>query len=192
MNKRVYATFDGHEALFVWLLAEAKKRGCGRKRTIFLADGADAIWRRQQRFFPKAEASLDWCHVEEKLWLAGTALHREGSPALAAWVSAQTDRLRAGHRTAVIRELRTARKAIAKTGPGNLRGAASATRRSRAICTSGGRNCGTARCWPRGWTSGLAPSREPCATSSRCCWMVRGCAGAWSAPSGCCTCAASS
>lgn len=119
VNKRVYATFGGHEALFVWLLAEAKKRGYGRKRTIFLADGADAIWRRQQRFFPKAEACLDWCHVEEKLWLAGTALHREGSPALAAWVSAQTDRLRAGQVTAVIRELRAARKAIAKTGPGN-------------------------------------------------------------------------
>ncbi len=56
------------------------QRGYGRKRTIFLADGADAIWRRHQRFFPKAEACLDWCRVEENLWLAGTALHREGSP----------------------------------------------------------------------------------------------------------------
>ncbi len=84
-----------------------------------MADGANVIWRRQQRFFPKAEACLDWCHVEEKLWLAGTALHREGSPALAAWVSEQTDRLRAGHVTAVIRTLCMARRAIAKTGPGN-------------------------------------------------------------------------
>jgi hypothetical protein len=59
-HKRVYATFESHEALFVWLHREAVKRGYGRKQTIFLADGSEHIWKRQQRYFPDAEVCLDW------------------------------------------------------------------------------------------------------------------------------------
>ncbi len=118
VNKRVYATFAGHEALFTWLAREARRRGYGRKPTLFLADGARAIWDRQQRFFPRAAVCLDWFHVVEKLWAAGTCLHREGSVALRTWVEAQKARLRRGHGAAVVRELRAAWRAIPKTGPG--------------------------------------------------------------------------
>ncbi len=48
INKRVYATFESHPALFEWLHREAVKRGYGTakfKRVHFLADGAKAIWK---------------------------------------------------------------------------------------------------------------------------------------------------
>ncbi len=57
VNKRLFGTFGGHEALFRWLLPEAVKRGYGRKRTIFLADGARAIWKRQEKY-PEGIAHL--------------------------------------------------------------------------------------------------------------------------------------
>lgn len=119
VNKRVFGTFGGHEALFQWLLPEAIKRGYGTKRTIFLADGACAIWRRQEKYLPEAEVCLDWCHVEERLWVAGTGLFRQGSAALKAWVAEQTDRLRRGEIAALLDALRCAYEGIAKTGPGN-------------------------------------------------------------------------
>jgi hypothetical protein len=119
VNKRLYATFHGHEALFQWLYREAKRRGYGKKTTLFLADGADAIWRRQQRFFPKAKTCLDWYHVVEKIWKAGACLYRSGSDVLDAWVSAQKARLRKGHVTAVLRTLKEAWQQTPKTGPGN-------------------------------------------------------------------------
>jgi hypothetical protein len=120
INKRLCATFHSHAALFTWLASEAKKRGYGRKRTLFLADGAEAIWTLQEQHFPDADVCLDWFHVVEKLWAAGRSLHREGSAELAEWVGARVRELRrpsgAGN---VITALSTAYAGIAKTGPGN-------------------------------------------------------------------------
>lgn len=119
IGKRVYATFESHEALFKWLLAEAKKRGYGTKRTLFLADGADIIWELQQRYFPKAVPCLDWYHVVEKLWEVARRLHREGSTALTAWVNARTRELRqAGGAAKVHKALMDAYQSVPKTGPG--------------------------------------------------------------------------
>lgn len=119
IGKRMVATFEGHEALFRWLRAEADKRGYGHKRTLFLADGSDHIWRNQEKYFPKAEVCLDWYHVTEKLWSAGECLHSEGSAELNAWVSQQTARLRRGQTRDVTRELIDALDSLPKTGPGN-------------------------------------------------------------------------
>jgi hypothetical protein len=119
IGKRLYATFESHAALFAWLDVEAKKRGYGQKRTLFLADGADIIWDLQARHFPDAEPCLDWYHVVEKLWDVGRCLHAEGSPELTAWVAARTRELRrrggAGH---VLTALAEAQKSVPKTGPG--------------------------------------------------------------------------
>jgi len=79
IHKRIYATFDSHAALFKWLHAEAVKRGYGKKRTLFIGDGAEAIWDQQAIWFPRAEPCLDWVHVVEKIWDAGRSLHREGA-----------------------------------------------------------------------------------------------------------------
>lgn len=60
VNKRVYGTFNGYRALFHWIAQEAKKRGYGTAKftkVLFVADGADAIWTLQKRFFPDAEVS---------------------------------------------------------------------------------------------------------------------------------------
>lgn len=119
INKRLYATFESHEALFIWLRREADKRGYGRKPSLFIADGCDHIWRCQQRYFPDAEPCLDWYHVIEKVWKAGECFHREGSDELAAWVGEQAKKLRRGTSRAVIDELGSRLEAIPKTGPGN-------------------------------------------------------------------------
>lgn len=119
VNKRVIATFESHEALFVWLHREAKKRGYGRKRTLFIADGLDHIWRMQERYFPDAEPCVDWYHVVEKIWSAGECLHREGSDELRAWVARQTDRLRNGSVHSVVMALEQHLGTTPRTGPGN-------------------------------------------------------------------------
>jgi hypothetical protein len=120
--KRLYATFDSHEALFVWLSAEAAKRGYSTKRTLFLADGADIIWALQKRYFPAAEPCLDWYHVVEKLWDVGRCLHPEGSAALTAWVNARTRELRHSRGATKVHDALTAAyQSIPKTGPGTKR-----------------------------------------------------------------------
>jgi hypothetical protein len=121
VNKRLYATLEGHEALFQWLHQEAVRRGYGKKKTLFLADGAKAIWKRVAQYFPKAKTCLDYYHVAEKLWVAGGCVHPEGSAEQRAWSEEQMKRLREGDVVAVLRALRTARRGIAKTGPGNKR-----------------------------------------------------------------------
>jgi len=119
IGKRMIATFEGHEALFRWLRAEADKRGYGRKRTLFLGDGSDHIWRNQQKYFPDAEVCLDWYHVSEKLWIAGECLYAEGSAELNTWVAEQSARLRRGQVHDVTGALIDALDSLPKTGPGN-------------------------------------------------------------------------
>jgi len=119
INKRLIATFESHEALFRWLHEHAVRRGYGQKRTYFLADGSDHIWRLQKTYFPKAVPCIDWYHIVEKLWDAGGCLHSEASKELAAWVAEQQTRLRRGDLGTLATELSRAYAAIPKTGPGN-------------------------------------------------------------------------
>lgn len=120
IHKRLYATFESHAALFKWLHHEAVKRGYGTKRTLFLADGAEAIWDQQAIWFPKAEPCIDWVHIVEKLWAVGRCLHREGSDQLAAWVAGRVRDLRSpSGADKVTTTLSATYASIAKTGPGN-------------------------------------------------------------------------
>ena len=119
INKRLLATFESHEALFRWLHEHAVRRGYDKKRSLFLADGSDHIWRLQQKYFPKATPCIDWYHIVEKLWEAGGCLHSEGSKEHAAWVDEQKTRLRRGDLGTLATELSRAYAAISKTGPGN-------------------------------------------------------------------------
>ena len=125
INKRVYATFEGHRALFQWLSAQARKRGYGTEKfdkVLFVADGARVIWTLQQEFFPDAETCLDFWHAVEKLWAAGKAVcrgTRRKRKELEAWVAQQKKRLRQGQLSQVLDELRQHLKATAQTGPGN-------------------------------------------------------------------------
>lgn len=119
INKRLIATFESHEALFRWLAEHAKQRGYGRKRSFFLADGSEHIWRCYEKYFPKAVPCIDWYHVAEKLWEAGGCLHPEGSDALRLWVQEQQSCLRSGNVTDVLDTLAEAYAKIPTTGPGN-------------------------------------------------------------------------
>ena len=119
INKRVIGTFSSHEKLFVWLRAEMVKRGYGKKKTYFLADGCQHIWRFQKQYLPDVTACMDWYHIVEKLWIAGKCLHREGSRKLTEWVNVQKRRLRHSQVEAVLKTLKDALAGIAKTGPGN-------------------------------------------------------------------------
>ncbi|MGH7438652.1 MAG: ISKra4 family transposase [Polyangiaceae bacterium] len=119
INKRLIATFESHEALFRWLVVHAERRGYGRKRCFFLADGSDHIWRNQQKYFSDAVPCVDWYHVAEKLWEAGGCLHREGTEALRQWVAEQLTKLREGKVAQMLDDLAVAHNGIPKTGPGN-------------------------------------------------------------------------
>jgi hypothetical protein len=119
INKRLIATFASHAELFTWLKDEAAKRGYGKKRTVFLADGSEHIWNLQQKYFANAEVGLDWIHVTEKLWMAGQCLFAEGSAELRAWVKEQQALLRRGSVDPMLQNLIGAFLEIPKTGPGN-------------------------------------------------------------------------
>lgn len=119
INKRVYATFESHEALFVWLRHEADKRGYGTKTTVFLGDGSAHIWRNKAIYFPDAIECIDWCHVVEKLWKAGECIFPEGSDKLREWIGKQAGQLRRGAAKAVITTLKSMLQAVPPTGPGN-------------------------------------------------------------------------
>lgn len=116
--KRLYATFESHEALFIWLEREATKRGYGRKLSYFLADGSDHIWRLQQIYFPDADTCLDWYHVIEKLWAAGESLFSQRQE-LEAWIARSSQRLRDGAVAEVVSSLKAELESIPQTGPGN-------------------------------------------------------------------------
>jgi hypothetical protein len=116
-NKRVFGTFDGGRALFRMLAHEARKRGYDNKRTLFLADGAHAIWNLQKEFFPEATPCLDWFHLTEYLWQGGGTVHRE-EKALEQWLHARKDELREGRIDAVLEALEALRAGIGKSGPG--------------------------------------------------------------------------
>ncbi len=125
VNKRMYATFKSYRELFVWLKAEAVRRGYGTNKfrvVQFVADGADTLWDLQREFFPDAKVCLDWMHAIEKLWTCGKAINRGSRTKrepLEAWVREQKKRLRHGRLNDVLATLQGALDGTAVTGPGN-------------------------------------------------------------------------
>lgn len=118
INRRVFGTFDGPRKLARILLNEAKKRGYGKKETIFLADGASNLWSIQKEYFPDATPCLDWYHLSEYLWEAGSAVYEHGTQELRAWVRARQDELVAGEVDDVLAATRALTEQIGKSGPG--------------------------------------------------------------------------
>jgi hypothetical protein len=122
INKRYYASFaqSGHAVEVA--RREATKRGFppGTPRTVQVLTDGDRhleVWIR--RLFPDAIHTIDVMHVVEKLWDAGSSIHREGSPECAAWVQAQKARLYGGKAAAIVTELAERLAAVSPTGPGN-------------------------------------------------------------------------
>src|SRR5581483_4321045 len=89
INKKVWGTFAGRRAAAEWARAEATRRGFPPNRNgdvQVLVDGANGLEHNLRRLFDGAIFTLDVRHVEERIWTAGRAFHREASPELAAWV----------------------------------------------------------------------------------------------------------
>jgi Uncharacterised protein family (UPF0236) len=99
INKKVWATFAGRRAAAAWARAEATRRGFppSRNRDVqVVIDGAKGLEENMRALFAGAIFTLDVRHVEEKIWTAGRAFHREGSDALAAWVEERQKQLYKG------------------------------------------------------------------------------------------------
>lgn len=127
LNRRVYASFGPKKHAFEYARREAERRGFGpgTGRTVqLLTDGDPDLHRGVDAYFgaddfPNRVVTVDVVHVLEKLWDAGRARHKEGSPALAAWVHTQEDRLYADKVDDILVELRRWLEETPKTGPGN-------------------------------------------------------------------------
>ena len=122
LNKRVYASFAPKRHAVEVARREATKRGFGPGTTRpvqVLTDGDNDLARYVREFFPDAIHTIDVMHVIEKLWNAGTAVHREGSPAHRDWAEEQKSALYGGRVDDILAELDARLDATPKTGPGN-------------------------------------------------------------------------
>lgn len=122
INKRVYASFARKRHAMEVARREATKRGFppGTAHTVqLLTDGDRDLARYGAELFPDAIRTIDVMHVIEKLWDAGTAVHREGTPEHHGWAREQIDALYSGRVHAILTELDAQLERIAKTGPGN-------------------------------------------------------------------------
>jgi len=92
----------------------------GAKRTTqIVTDGDNDLARYAAELFPGALHTIDVMHVVEKLWDAGSSVHREGTPECHAWVEAQKEALYAGDAADIAAELDRQLALVARTGPGN-------------------------------------------------------------------------
>jgi len=122
INKRYYASFAPKRHAFEYARKEATRRGFGREagRSVqIVTDGDNDLRRYAAEFFPDARHTVDVAHVVEKLWDAGSSLHREGSNEHHAWVERQKTRLYAGKASKIVAELDGHLARIPLTGPGN-------------------------------------------------------------------------
>ena len=122
LNKRVYASFSPKRHAVEIARREATKRGFppGTSNTIqVLTDGDPDLACYIRELFPDAIHTIDVMHVVEKLWKAGTAVHKEGTSEHRAWAEAQKDALYGGRVEDIIAELDARLASTPKTGPGN-------------------------------------------------------------------------
>lgn len=122
INKRYYASFAPKRHAFEIARREATKRGFppGTKRLVqVLTDGDNDLARYARDLFPGAIHTIDVMHVIEKLWDAGSSVHREGTDECRDWVEKMKDALYAGKASEIVAEFEQRLAQIAKTGPGN-------------------------------------------------------------------------
>jgi hypothetical protein len=122
VNKRFYASFAPKRHAVEIARREATKRGFppGSARTVqVLTDGDNDLALYIAELFPDALHTIDVIHVIEKLWDAGSSVHREGSAECHAWVQQQKDALYAGKAADIIEELDRQLARIPRPGPGN-------------------------------------------------------------------------
>jgi hypothetical protein len=122
INKKVYASYGGRRHAFAMARRLADKRGfttASGKLVQIVTDGDPVFADLVSEFFPGTIHSLDVIHAVEYLWKAGRSFHSEGTPELKAWVKEYEHLLYAGKAEKLVKKLKTLRRSIPKTGPGN-------------------------------------------------------------------------
>jgi hypothetical protein len=98
---------EGLPDLFAWLAEEIRRRDPQERKTLVcLMDGQEALWKQQQKHFPRAIGILDLLHVLERLWETAYCFHAEGSPQAQRWVNRYLRMLLEGKVATVVRSLR--------------------------------------------------------------------------------------
>ena len=122
INKRYYASFASKRHAVDVARREATKRGFspGTNRVVqVLTDGDNDLARYIAEVFPGALHTVDVIHIVEKLWDAGSSVHREGSDEFRTWVEKQKEALYTGHAIEIVAEFERQLASISRTGPGN-------------------------------------------------------------------------
>jgi hypothetical protein len=89
-HKRIFASLKGKPANLQLLADWAIQRdGPAVQQRVALTDGAEALQDQLQAKLSHFTLVLDFIHVDEYLWKAGTALYGETDPNRAAWVETQ-------------------------------------------------------------------------------------------------------
>lgn len=120
-NKKVWGSFTRRKAAASWARAEATKRGFapGTTKVVqLLMDGAKGLRHNLVALFPDAIATIDICHVVEKLWALGHRFHKEGSAELATWVEELKTLLYAGKAAQLLERLQGYLQQVPTHGPG--------------------------------------------------------------------------
>ena len=112
-HKRIFASLKGKPAnlqqLADWV---AQRDGATIRQRVALTDGAEALQDQLQTKLPHFTLVLDFIHVDEYLWKAGTALYGETDPNRAVWVERQLLDLLSSRTTQVIHRLEDKAKTL--------------------------------------------------------------------------------
>jgi hypothetical protein len=83
---------------------------CGYEHAVFMADGAECLWRVAEERFPKATHVLDFYHAAEHVWALGRALYRQDEPKEKArgdrWIQERVDSLKTDGPVPLLRALK--------------------------------------------------------------------------------------
>ena len=112
-HKRIFASLKGKPANLQQLADWAAQRdGPAIRQRVALTDGAEALQDQLQTKLSHFTLVLDFIHVDEYLWKAGTALYGETDPKRAEWVEAQLLDSLSSRADLVIRRLEDKARAV--------------------------------------------------------------------------------
>ena len=112
-HKRIFASLKGKPANLQLLAEWATQRdGPAIQQRVALTDGAEALQDQLQAKLSHFTLVLDFIHVDEYLWKAGTALYGETDPNRAVWVETQLLDLLSSRTKQVIQRLEDKAKTL--------------------------------------------------------------------------------
>lgn len=117
INKKVWASYAPRKVMLKWVRRQATKRGFPPdtdKRIHVAVDGEKCLKTGLEDLFETATFALDIRHVEEYLWKAGRAFHKEGSDELYQMVDGWRDLLYQGKSSEIISHFKELDRGLSK------------------------------------------------------------------------------